>query len=50
MTRSQHEGTPRDARTKRYVFPPRRRVVLWVSTAVGLLTAVIMLGAYLAGT
>jgi hypothetical protein len=50
MTRSQHEGTPRDARAKRYVFPPRRRVVLWVSTVIGILAAVIMVGAYLAGT
>ena len=51
MTRSQHEGTPREARDEALcLLPPRKRVVLWVSTAIGLLAAVIMLGAYLAGT
>jgi hypothetical protein len=49
MTRAPQEGTPRDVRAKRYVFPSRSRVVLWSSIGVGALIMVGLFAGYAAG-
>ena len=49
MIRTPHEGTPRDARAKRYVFPDRGRRMVWASVAAGVVIALGLFVGYAAG-
>ena len=49
MARAQHEGTPRETRSKGYVYPPRARTVLWASLAVGAVLIATLIGGYAVG-
>src|SRR5687768_9504017 len=49
MARQEHEGTPRPNRAKTYVYPPRKRTVLWVSLLTALVLTIALIAAYFAG-
>jgi hypothetical protein len=49
MARPSHDGTPKAVRSKKVIFPPSQRRLVWWSLAIALAAVVTLIGGYAAG-